>query len=91
MIVDSGVNDCSVISQLCLAVTLPVSLSRVESSVMTDGQSASVSWKSTHLGLTIRFYYCQTVAGLLIWGGLSDDRMGLLFKIVAGPRQRSHS
>jgi hypothetical protein len=37
------------------------------------------------------FCYCQTVAGLLMWGALSDVRMGLLFTSAAGHRQRSHS
>jgi hypothetical protein len=37
------------------------------------------------------FYYYQTVAGLLMWGALSDERTGLSFTIAAGPRQRSHS
>jgi hypothetical protein len=37
------------------------------------------------------FYYCQTVAGLLIWGALSDERTGLSFTIVAGLHQCSHS
>jgi hypothetical protein len=37
------------------------------------------------------FYYCQTVAGLLIWGDLSDERTGLSFATVAGPRQHNHS
>jgi hypothetical protein len=37
------------------------------------------------------FYYCQTVAGLLMWGALSDERTGLSFTIATGPRQRSHS
>jgi hypothetical protein len=36
-------------------------------------------------------YYCQRVAGLLMWGALSDERTGLSFTIAAGPRQRSHS
>jgi hypothetical protein len=36
------------------------------------------------------FNYCQTVAGLLIWGTLPDERTCLTFKIVAGSRQRSH-
>jgi hypothetical protein len=27
------------------------------------------------------FYYCQTVAGLLIWGALSDERTGLSFTV----------
>jgi hypothetical protein len=35
-------------------------------------------------------YYCQTVTSLLMWGALSDERMGLPFTIAAGPRQRSH-
>jgi hypothetical protein len=34
------------------------------------------------------FFYCQTVAGLLMWGTLSDERAGLPFTIAAGPRQR---
>jgi hypothetical protein len=38
-------------------------------------------------GLRPDFYYCQTVAGLLMWGALSDERTGLLFTIAAGPRQ----
>jgi hypothetical protein len=31
------------------------------------------------------------VAGLLIWGALSDERTGPSFTIAAGPRKRSHS
>jgi hypothetical protein len=42
-------------------------------------------------GLQPDFYYCQTVAGLLMWGALSDERTGISFTIAAGPRQRSHS
>jgi hypothetical protein len=52
-------------------------------------QSTLVS--STHLGFTTRFLLQQTVAGLLMWGALSDKRTGLPFTIAAGPRQRSHS
>jgi hypothetical protein len=37
------------------------------------------------------FCYCQTIAGLLMWGALSEERTGLSFTIAAGPRQRSHS
>jgi hypothetical protein len=36
-------------------------------------------------------FYCQTVAGLLMWGSLSHERTGLSFIIAAGLRQRSHS
>jgi hypothetical protein len=58
---------------------------------MTDGQLASLSWNKAPIwGLRQDFYYCQTAAGLLIWGTLSDERMGLSFTISAGPRQCSH-
>jgi hypothetical protein len=57
----------------------------------TDGQSASLSWnKAPVWGLRPDFYYCQTVAGLLMWSALSDERTGLSFTIAPGPRQRSH-
>jgi hypothetical protein len=36
------------------------------------------------------FYYCQTVAGLLMWGAISDERTGVSFTIAVDPRQRSH-
>jgi hypothetical protein len=63
-----------------------------ESYVMTDGQSASLSWNKAPIwGLRPDFYYWVTVAGLLMWEGLSDERTGLSFTIVAGPCQRSHS
>jgi hypothetical protein len=42
-------------------------------------------------GLRPDFYYCQTIAGLLMWGALSDGRTGLSFTISDGARQRSHS
>jgi hypothetical protein len=42
------------------------------------GQSALVS--STHLGhMTRVYFYCQTIAGLLMWGALSEERTGLSF------------
>jgi hypothetical protein len=60
--------------------------------VTTDGQPASLSWCQAPIwGLRPDFYYCQTAAGLLMWGALSDERRGLPFTITAGPRQRSHS
>jgi hypothetical protein len=65
---------------------------RVESYVTTDGQSASQSWNKAPIwGIRPDFYYCQAVAGLLMWGALSDERMGLSFTIAAGAHQRSHS
>jgi hypothetical protein len=66
--------------------------SESESYSTTDGQSASLSWNNAPVwGLRPDFYYCQSVAGLFLWGALSDERTGLSFTIVAGPRQRSHS
>jgi hypothetical protein len=66
--------------------------SESESYVTTDGQSASLSWNKAPIwGLRPDFYYCQTVAGLLMWGILSDEKTGLLFTIAADPHQRNHS
>jgi hypothetical protein len=46
-------------------------------------QSASPSWNKAHIwGLTPNLYYCQTVAGLLIWGALSDDRQTELLVLI---------
>jgi hypothetical protein len=62
-----------------------------ESYVTTDGQSASLSWnKAPVSGLRPNFYYCHTVAGLLMWDALSDERTGLSFTVAAGSHQRSH-
>jgi hypothetical protein len=63
-----------------------------ESYVATDGQSASLSWNKAPLwGLRPDFYYCLTVAGLSMWGALSDERMGLSFTTAASPRLCIHS
>jgi hypothetical protein len=59
---------------------------------MTDGPSASLSWNKAPIrGLRPGFFFSQTVAGLLIWGALSDERTGLSFTIAAGPRQHNYS
>jgi hypothetical protein len=69
-----------------------LSLSVSESYVTTDGQSASQSWNKAPIwGLRPDSYYRRTVAGLLMWGALSDERTGLSFTVAAGPSQRSHS
>jgi hypothetical protein len=61
--------------------------SESESYVTTDGQPASLSWNKAPIwGLLPDLYYYLTVAGLLIWGALSDERPGLSFTIAAGPR-----
>jgi hypothetical protein len=66
--------------------------SQSQSYVMTDSQSASLSWcQAPNWGLQPDFYYCQIVAGLLMWGILSYKRTGLLFTITAGSHQHSHS
>jgi hypothetical protein len=41
--------------------------------------------------LRLDFYFCQIVAGLLMWGALFDERMGLSFTVAAGPCPCSHS
>jgi hypothetical protein len=42
--------------------------------------SAIPSWSKTPIwGLRPDHYYCWTVAGLLVWGALSDERTGLSF------------
>jgi hypothetical protein len=71
---------------------LPHDQSESESYVTTDGQSASVSWNKAPIwGLRPDLYYCQTVAGLLMWSALSDERTDLSFTNAADFRQRSHS
>jgi hypothetical protein len=60
--------------------------------LFADDQSASLSWNKAPIrGLLPGFYYCQTVAGLLMWGALSDERTGASLTIAADPRQRRHS
>jgi hypothetical protein len=74
------------------SLNLSNSESESESYVTSDGQSASLSWNKAPIwGLRPDFYYCQSVAGLSMWGDVSDERTGLSFTIAAGPRQRSHS
>jgi hypothetical protein len=62
-----------------------------QSYVTTDGQSASLSWNKTPVwGLLPDFYYCQTVAGLLMWA-LTLTRVRVLSVAIApGLPQRSH-
>jgi hypothetical protein len=70
--------------------TIKLIQSQSQSYIITDGQSASLSLNNAPTwGLRQDLYYCQTVAGLLMWGALCDERTGLSFTIAAGPRQRS--
>jgi hypothetical protein len=58
-------------------------VSLILSHITTHGQSASLSWYQAPIwGLWTDFYDCQTIAGLLIWGALSDERTGLSFTIA---------
>jgi hypothetical protein len=66
--------------------------SQSQSHVTTDDQSASLFWCQAPIwGLRPDLYYCQTVAGLLLWGAPSNEKTDLPFTIAAGPCQRSHS
>jgi hypothetical protein len=58
----------------------------VKIKVMLQPTVSRPSW-----GLKPDFYYCQTVAGFVMWGAHSDERTDLLFTIPAGPRERSYS
>jgi hypothetical protein len=72
------------------SATLSVVQSQRQNYVMTDGQSASLSWSKAPIwGLRPDFYYCQTVAGLLMWGALSDDRTDLSFARVTVSSNKS--
>jgi hypothetical protein len=67
-------------------------VSWVEFYITTDGQPANLSWNKAPIwGLRPDLYYCLRVAGLLIWGALSDERTGLSFTVAAGTCQRSLS
>jgi hypothetical protein len=64
--------------------------SQSQSYVTTDGQSASLSWNKAPIwGLRPDLYYCQTVAVLLMWGALSDERTGLSFAWVTVSSNKS--
>jgi hypothetical protein len=66
--------------------------SQSQSYITTDGQPASLSWNKAPIwGLRPDLDYCLTVACLLVWGALSDERRGLSFAIAAGLCQRSLS
>jgi hypothetical protein len=65
--------------------------SEPQSYITTDGQSASLSWNKAPVWLLRPdLYYCQTFAGFLMWGTLSDKRTDPSFTISPGPRQSSH-
>jgi hypothetical protein len=60
-----------------------MSIPEFESDVTTDGHPASLSWnKAPFWGLRPDLYYCLTVASLLIWGALSDERTDLSLQLL---------
>jgi hypothetical protein len=53
-----------------------------QSYVTTEGHLASLSWCQAPIwDLRPDFFFCLTVAGLLMWGALSDERRGLSFTV----------
>jgi hypothetical protein len=73
-------------------VCSPLHSSRSQSYVTTDCQSSSLSWCQAPIwGPGPDFVTSRQIEGLLIWGAFSETRLGLLFTITAGPRQRSYS
>jgi hypothetical protein len=60
-----------------------------ESYVKTDGQSVSLSWCQVPIwDLRPDFFPPPLVAGLLMWGALSDERTGLSFTMYPYPWKR---
>jgi hypothetical protein len=65
-------------------------ISRSQSHVTTDGQSACLSWNKAPIwGLRPDLYYWQAFAGLLTWGILYDERTGLPFARVTASSNKS--
>jgi hypothetical protein len=56
----------------------------------TDDHSASLSWNKAPIwSLRPDLYCCQTVAGVLMWGALSDERTGLALAKVTVSSNKS--
>jgi hypothetical protein len=65
--------------------------SQSQSHIATDGQSVSKSWYQAPSGAHDQILLLLDSYGLVFWGALSDERMGLSFVYTAGPCQRSLS
>jgi hypothetical protein len=75
-------------------LTLLTAVSRLSARNLhqSEPKSASLSLNKAPIwDLRPDLYYSQTVAGLLMWGSVSDERTVLSFTTAADPRQRSHS
>jgi hypothetical protein len=56
--------------------------------ILRPAVSPPVSWLSgTHLESITKFLFPSESWWLLMWGGLSDERTGVLFRVAAEPRQ----
>jgi hypothetical protein len=67
----------------CTTACVRVESSPVESYLTTDGQATSLSWNKAPIwSLRPDLNYCQTVAGLLLWGAHSDERTGLRLQLL---------
>jgi hypothetical protein len=82
-------SEWSLVSPIVDLLISPLSLSPL----LRPTASRPVCLRINHQIWSLRpdLYYCQTFAGLLMWGALSDERTGLSFTTTAGPRQCSHS
>jgi hypothetical protein len=71
--------------------------SQSQSYITTDGQSASPSWSQAliwdprQIFPILSLIIVLTVSGLLMWGTLSDEKLGLYFSVFAGHSQHSLS
>jgi hypothetical protein len=74
----------------CLERCFMTDCKQSQSYVTTDGQSASLSCNKAPIwGLRPDLYYCLTVACLLMWDALSDERTGLSFARVTVSSSKS--
>jgi hypothetical protein len=69
---------------LCPVTNLPTS--EVEVELMTDSQSASLSWCRAPIWSPWPDIFCLTIASFLMWSALSDERTGVQFTVASGPR-----
>jgi hypothetical protein len=73
---------------------MPRRVTDSESYVTTDGKAVRVSWNEAPMwGLRPDLSYSLTVASLLIWSALSDERTGLASAVIFGSefyRTRGH-
>jgi hypothetical protein len=79
----------SLVDSDCLATRLPQPEATWKLCYDRRSAGQSVFVSNPICGPRPDFYYCQTVAGSLMWGALSDERAGLSFTTTAGTRQRT--